>query len=699
MAQNQTSRGGSTRRRAKTVTPSEKRNQASPSHPVAHYPGHAEVYRLMTLTRLIDDEAPNFLRKALGWSYHAPCAGHEAIQLALGCSFRASHDYLFPYYRDLATCLAAGMTPTEIIWNGLSKANDVAGGGRHMSNHFAKPSIHVQNVSSCVSNHSQHAAGLARAVKHYGSDAVVFASFGESSASEGYVFEAINGASREQLPVVFVMQDNGYGIGVPKREQSANARIAENFSGIANLKIEYCDGRDVADCFRAMAEAIAFAQSGEGCAIVYADCVRIGSHSNSDDHKQYRSQEELDAARERDPLPIFRETLLNEGHMSKDELAAVEAQVKAEFDQAVIDGMAAEPADPTTVLEHLLPPAFDAVEEASDEGPTCTMREGINRAMKGEFRANPDTFMWGQDMASGTKEGIFKVSDGMQAEFGEARVFNAPIAENYIVGTANGFSRFDPKIRVVIEGAEFADYIWPAFDQVIELSHEYWRTNGQFSPNVVVRLASGGNIGGGLYHSQNIEGILANIPGIRVVQPAFADDAAGLFRTAIRSQGVTFFLEPKFLYNQPRTRTNVPDDFVVPFGSARLRREGTDLSIVSYGTGVHHAIAAANKAEEEDGLSVEVLDLRSINPLDMDSIVKTVNKTNRVLVAHEDKLFGGFGGEVASQIVDRCFDQLDAPVARVGQDYIPTPFARNLEAAMQLNADRVLKAIRDLASY
>lgn len=555
-----------------------------PGRSARRYPGHVEAWRLLFLTRLIDEEAPNFLRRNQGWSYHAPCAGHEAIQLALGCSFRPERDHLFTYYRDLCTVLAAGLTPTEVVLNGLSRDADVAGGGRHMSNHFAKPEIHLHNVSSCVASHAQHAVGLARAARRLGDrDAVVYASFGESSCSEGYVYEALNGASRERLPVVFVVQDNGYGLGVPKDEQSANQRIAENFRGLGALEIYYCDGRDVFDCFRTVQVAADFALGGGGCALVYAECARIGPHSNSDNHALYRSEQELLEARRRDPLPLFRQRLLGERLASEGELEQAEAEARRQFEEAVEAGLAAPHPDPATVEEYLVPPAFEAVEKRREEGPVCTLREGINRALKGEFRRNPLTFLWGQDMVCGTKEGIFKVSDGMQAEFGPERVFNAPIAENFIVGTANGFSRYDTRIRVVIEGAEFADYIWPAFDQVIELSHEYWRSRGQFSPNIVVRLASGGNIGGGPYHSQNIEAALVSLPGLRVVQPAFADDAAGLLRTALRSQGTTFFLEPKYLYNRPSGRTHVPDDLVVPFGRGRVRREGRDVSVISYG--------------------------------------------------------------------------------------------------------------------
>ncbi|MEE8105797.1 MAG: thiamine pyrophosphate-dependent enzyme, partial [Planctomycetota bacterium] len=565
------------------------------------------------------------------------------------------------------------------------------------------PELQIENVSSCVSNHAQHAAGLARAVKRYGADSVVFASFGESSCSEGYVYEAINGASREKLPVVFVIQDNGYGIAVPKHEQSANEIAADNFRGLGNLRIEKCDGRSVAGCFAAMERAVDFVKTGSGCAIVHAACARIGPHSNSDDHTLYRSPAELEKAKSHDPLPLFRTWLLEQGHLTESRLVELEAEAKTAFDDAVERGVAAPGPDHATVLDHLLPDAYPAAENPeglprTDEGETCTMRQGINQALRTEFRRNPDTYLWGQDIASGKKEGIFKVSDGMQAEFGPERVFNAPIAENYIVGTAYGFSRFRDDIRVVIEGAEFADYIWPGFDQIVELSHLYYRSNGQCSANVVVRLASGGNIGGGLYHSQNLESVFATLPGLRVVTPAFADDAAGLLRTAMRSGGVTIYLEPKYLYNQPATRGPVAEDFVVPFGKGRTRRSGSDVSVITYGTGVHDALKAAEQVAER-GISVDVFDLRSLNPLDEDGIRATVARTGRVAVVHEDKVFGGFGGEIAAFVARSCFEQLDAPVERVGQDYVPTPFHKGLESAMQLNAARVVDAIERLAAY
>ena len=658
-------------------------------------------YGLMHMGRTLDDKAPNYLKQAIGWSYHAPCAGHDGIQLALGLSFRAGKDFLFPYYRDLLTCLAAGLSPLEIILNGISRKDDVASGGRHMSNHFAKPEIGIQNVSSCTGNHTQHAAGLGRAIKTYGSDAIVFSSQGESSVSEGYVYEALNGASREKLPVVFVFQDNGYGISVPKRDQTANEHVCDNFSGLPNLKLLQCDGKDPMDSMRALQEAITFVRSGEGAAIVHAACVRIGSHSNSDRHELYRDEAELAAARAADPLPRFRAYCLEHG-VSQAELAEIEARNLQVYNEASDAALMAPQPDPASIHDFVLPAPWtsDRFPEGThaENGSGLTLLQAINQTLKEEFRLNPDTYIWGQDVANKDKGGIFNITKGMQQEFGKARVFNGPIAEDFILGTAEGFSRFSDKIRVVVEGAEFADYFWPAAEQLIELSHDYWRSNGKFCPNVTVRLASGGYIGGGLYHSQNIEAWLTSIPGIRVVVPAFADDAAGLLRSAIRSRGVTLYLEPKFLYNSALAKVPVPEAFAVPFGKARIRREGKHLTLLAYGTPVHFALEAAGKLAKE-GVEAEVVDLRSLSPLDTETIFASVRKTHRVLIAHEDKVFGGFGGEVAAQVSDACFAWLDAPVQRVGSEFTPVGFNRILEKAVLPNAEKVLDAARRVLAF
>jgi len=332
----------------------------------------------------------------------------------------------------------------------------------------------------------------------------------------------------------------------------------------------------------------------------------------------------------------------------------------------------------------------------SPDAPVLTYREAINQTLKEEFRSNPDTFMWGQDIGKG---GVFNVVKGMPEEFGKERVFNSPIAEDSIVGTANGFSRFRKDIRIVIEGAEFADYFWPAMEQLVECSHEYWRTRGEFTPNIVIRLASGGYIQGGLYHSQNLEGTFTTLPGLRIVNPAFADDAVGLMRNAIRSEGPTLFLEPKFLYNFKRASSPTPpDDFVIPFGKAKIRRKGSDITVVTYGTAVHLAMIAAEDLEKK-GIGVEIVDLRSLAPWDKDTVFESVRKTNRVVIAHEDKITGGFGGEISAEITTNLFNELDAPVLRVGSKNVPVGFAKDYETHILPSSSDIEEAIEKTLGF
>lgn len=661
-------------------------------------------YHLMVLGRTLDDRAPNYLKQAVGWSYHAPAAGHDGIQLAIGQVFRPQKDHLFPYYRDLQTCLAAGMTAEEIILNGISKDADVAGGGRHMSNHFAKPAWNIHNVSSCTGNHTLHAAGVGRALKTYHeNDAVVISSQGESSVSEGYVYEAINGASREELPVVFVFQDNGYGISVPKQDQTANRKVAKNFESFKNLRVLYCNGKDVFDSMNTMTEAVEWAKANQKPVIVQANCVRIHSHSNSDRHELYRDEAELSYVQEYDPLAKYKRLLLRYERATQAELDEIEARVKEEVKEAHRKGMAAPHPTPESVHDFVIPAPYVSSKYPeglhSQDGEKIKFIQALNETLKAEFRHNPDTYLWGQDVANKDKGGIFNVSKGMQQEFGKTRVFNGPIAEDYILGTANGMSRYKKEMRIVVEGAEFADYFWPAMEQFVETTHEYWRTKGQFSPNITVRLASGGYIGGGLYHSQTIEGALTTFPGVRVVYPSFADDAAGLIRTCMRSEGMSVFLEPKALYNAPKAATVVPDDFEVPFGKARIRRAGQDMTIVTYGNTTHMCLEAAEKLAAEGKANVEVIDLRSLLPWDKEAVRESLYKTGRALIVHEDKVFSGFGGEVAATIADEMFELLDAPVKRVGSLFTPVGFNRILEAAVLPDTNRIYKAVIELLQY
>jgi len=659
-------------------------------------------YRLMTIGRAIDEKAPNYLKQAIGWSYHAPYAGHDGIQLAIGQNFEQKKDHIFPYYRDMLTALSCGMTAEEVILNGISKATDPSSGGRHMSNHLAKPEWNIHSVSSATGNHTLHAVGVGRAIKYYGEKVVSISSQGESSVSEGYVYEAITGADKEELPVVFVFQDNGYGISVPKKDQTAQRKVANNFIGFKNTRIIHCNGKDVFDSMNAMAEAKRYSIEESKPVIVQANCVRMGSHSNSDDHLLYRSDSERNYVVDYDPLAKYRRMLIRYERFTEEELQAIEVETKDTIKKAHKAAMAAPDPTPESIYDFVFadPIVSEKYPEGlhSGEGDKKKFITALNETLKAEFRHNPDTFIWGQDMANKDKGGIFNVSKGMQKEFGKQRVFNAPIAEDFILGTANGMSRYDEKIRVVVEGAEFADYFWPAMEQYVDTSHDYWRSNGKFAPNITIRLASGGYIGGGMYHSQNIEGSLAAIPGVRIVYPSFADDAAGLLRTSIRSKGLTMFMEPKALYQDPKAATVVPDDFEVPFGKARIRREGSDLTIIAYGNTTHLSLAAAEKLAAE-GLNVEVIDLRSLVPLDEEMILESIKKTNKVLIAHEDKVFGGFGGEISAIITEKAFRYLDAPVRRVGSPFTPVGFNRILERAILPDTERIYTAAKELIEF
>lgn len=665
----------------------------------------AHWYELMTLGRQLDDKARSYMLQSMGWSFHASYAGHDGIQLAIGQVFDQKKDFLFPYYRDMLTALSAGLTAEDVILNGLSKATDPGSGGRNMSNHFHKPSINVQNVSSSVGSFVAHAVGTARSIKYYEGGGVAIASQGDATMSEGYVYEAINGAAREKLPFILVIQDNGYGISVPKHLQTANKKVAYNYSGLKDLRIIECNGKDVFSSMNAMEEAKRHALETSCPVLVQANCVRIGSHSNSDDHSLYRDKYELQVAKDNDPLQKFRRMLLRYERFTEEELLAIEKKAKQTIREADKKAVAAPDPDPSTVLNFVNDTEYpaskypDGIPKEGSKGEKMTLVQALNSTLKAEFRHNPNTFIYGQDVAYKNKGGVFNVTKGMQQEFGEQRVFSAPIAEAYIVGTANGMSRFDDKIHVVIEGAEFADYYWPAMEQHVSSTHDFWRSNGQFAPNMTIRLSSGGYIQGGLYHSQNIEGALSTIPGARIVYPTFADDAAGLLRTCIRSKGITIFMEPKRHYNSVEASAFVPEDFEVPFGKGRIRREGSDLTLVTYGNTLPLSIEVADQLAKEGVGSIEVIDLRSIVPWDKEMVHKSLEKTGKVLIVHEDKVHSGFGAEISASITSEWFQLLDAPVKRVGSLFTPVGFHKSLENAILPQKEDIYVAAKELLEF
>jgi 2-oxoisovalerate dehydrogenase E1 component len=410
----------------------------------------------------------------------------------------------------------------------------------------------------------------------------------------------------------------------------------------------------------------------------------------------------IEAAQEYDPLAKYKRLLLRYNRFTPEELEGIENDSRNMLKEAHKKALQAPDPDPNTYLDFVLPEPYKPQKYTDgthqEQGEKKKLITALNETLKAEFRNNPDTFMWGQDMANKDKGGIFNVSKGLQQEFGSKRIFNAPIAEDFIVGTANGMSRYNEKIRIVIEGAEFADYFWPAMEQYVDSSHDYWRSNGQFTPNVTIRLASGGYIGGGIYHSQSIEGALTSIPGVRIVYPSFADDAAGLLRTAIRSRGLTMFMEPKALYNDPKAAAVIPDDFEVPFGKARVRRSGEDLVMVTYGNTTHMCLEAAERLSKENK-SVEVIDLRTLIPLDKETILNSIKRIGKVMVVHEDKVFSGFGAEITSMIMEEAFEYLDGPVRRLGASFTPVGFHRSFERMILPNTDKIYNAAKEVLAY
>ncbi|MDA0712798.1 MAG: thiamine pyrophosphate-dependent enzyme, partial [bacterium] len=458
------------------------------------------------------------------------------------------------------------------------------------------------------------------------------------------------------------------------------------------------------DSEKAVQEAILHVQANKGPVLIHANCVRLAGHSNADAQELYRSKKELADVQAKDPLVLLHNYILETKILSRAKLEAIHNEIDASLEEDAVKVEAELSPNADTVTHFVEPPRYepsDKDESVNIESIPNTekLREAINRTIKEEFARNSDTFLWGQDVASKDKGGVFNLTKGLLQLFGNKRIFNAPLAEDFIVGTANGMSRFNKNIRIVIEAAQFADYVWPAMEQIVEMSHEYWRTNGQFAPNVVLRLASGGYIQGGLYHSQNVEAIMSHLPGVRVVYPAFADDAAGLLRTAIRSEGMTFFLEPKYLYNRTEAKgPQLSSEHAIPFGKGKVRITGEDLSIITYGNTVFMAIKVAEKLKTE-GYSVEVFDIRSIKPLDKEGIFASVRRTGKVLVLHEDHLFSGIGGEIASEIMENCFTDLDAPVMRFAALDIPVGFAKSLETATLPQIDTIESKVRELLAF
>ena len=683
-----------------------------------------ELYRILTLSRRMDEREIRLHRQRHSF-FQISAAGHEALQLAAATALRPAYDWFFPYYRDRTLCLALGITPLDMLLEAAGSGEAPFSGGRQMPSHWGSAELHIVSQSSTTGTQWLQAAGCAEAGLYYQrreeardgarfeADEVVCVTGGDGATSEGEFYESLNTACNARLPLLYLIEDNGYAISVPVELQTPGGSISRLLAGYPNLYREEVDGTDLMASLAALRRAVAHCRERKGPALVHGHVVRLHSHSLSDDQKLYKTPDEQAAEAGRDPLIQYQQFLLHEGILDEKQCATLRESVDLELQEAAERAVAAPHPKPETVRLHVYSPEVDPTGSAFDQaavlsGEPHTMVSLLNACLRDELHANPRMVIFGQDVADcgraehlgelKGKGGVFKVTHGLQREFGTERVFDAPIAEANIVGRAIGYALRGLKPVVEIQ---FFDYIWPAMMQIRdELSVLRWRSLSNFRCPVVIRVAYGGYLsGGGIYHSQCGESIFTHIPGLRVVLPATALDANGLLRTAIRCDDPVLFLEHKHLYRQTYNRSPYPGpDHMIPFGKARLVREGADLTVVTYGAVVQKALQAAHQLEQE-GTSVELLDLRSLNPYDWEAIARSVHKTSRVLVAHEDCLSWGFGAEIAARIADELFSELDAPVKRVGALDTFVAYHPTLEKEILPQAEDLEKAMRELAAW
>ncbi|HEX7285465.1 MAG TPA: dehydrogenase E1 component subunit alpha/beta [Candidatus Angelobacter sp.] len=694
-----------------------------------------EIYRLMYLSRRLDDREI-LLKRQQKIFFQISGAGHEALTVAAALALKPAYDWFYPYYRDRALCLALGVTPYEMLAQAVGAADDPASGGRQMPSHWGNQPLNVVTQSSPTGTQFLQAVGCAEAgryfsrhpeagqrhqgdyrqfkeVKFHG-DEVTYCSAGDGTTSEGEFWEAMNSACNQKLPVMFVIEDNGYAISVPVEVQTAGGSVSQLVRGFPNLHIEECDGTDPVASYAACKRAAEYCRSGQGPALVHGHVIRPYSHSLSDDERLYRPDSERQKDAQRDPITrmqlfLVRENILDENGINKLE-KSVDEEVAAASERAEQSALPAT----DTIYNHVYSPDLDPRTMASEPGfagGDKTMADLINACLKDEMRRDERIVVFGEDVADCSREeyleqhlikgkgGVFKLTAGLQTEYSSERVFNSPLAEANIVGRAVGMATRGMKPVVEIQ---FFDYIWPAMHQLRnELPLMRWRSNGNFSSPAVVRVAIGGYLtGGAIYHSQCGESIFTHIPGLRVCFPSNALDANGLLRTAIRCDDPVMFLEHKRLYRETFGRSPYPGpDYMVPFGKAKTVKEGKDLTVITYGAVVPRALQAAQKIEREQGVSVELIDLRTLSPYDWEAIATSVRKTSRVIVAHEDTLSWGYGAEIAARIADELFEDLDAPVKRVAATDTFVAYQPVLEDVILPQADDLYKAMESLAKF
>lgn len=658
-----------------------------------------QIYRTMVTSRLMDEKMLIMLKQGKSF-FHIGAAGHEAIQCAAALAMKPGHDYAYPYYRDLTFTLQYGVTPEEIMLNFLARASDPSSGGRQMPNHYGHRALRIVSQSSPTGTQFLQAVGTAMAARKEGADEVVYVSSGEGTTSQGDFHEALNWASRDKLPVLFVIQNNKYAISVRVQEQMSGASVFKFTAGYEGLNRYQVDGTDFFASFSALKKAVADARAGKGPALIEADTVRLFPHSSSDSQIKYRSAQELEADRQQDPLPRFESRLLKNKLCSPDEFSIIRKEIKKLVDDSAEQAESQESPKAQTIYHFLYAPPEETAhlvyEKSIPDGKTVVMVDAINHALKEEMARNEKMYIFGQDVADG-KGGVFTATTGISTQFGKERCFNSPLAESSIIGVAVGMAV--KGLKPVVE-IQFGDYIWTAMMQLRnEVSTMRWRSNNAWSAPVVVRVPVGGYIHGGLCHSQNIEGFFAHLPGIKIAYPSNAADAKGLLKSAIRGADPVLFLEHKGLYRQSYASAPEPDaDYLLPFGQAAVKLSGSDISVITWGALVQKSFEAAREMKK-DGVAIEIIDLRTINPLDTETILKSIQKTGKVLVAHEDTCFAGFGAEIAAHIAEFAFEYLDAPVKRLAGSDTPIPFSPVLEEAALPQTAGIVQALRELAAY
>ncbi len=687
-----------------------------------------DIYRLMLLSRGLDDKEIQLKRQNKIF-FQISGAGHEAVLIAAGKLLKPGYDWFYPYYRDRALCLALGMTPTEMLLSAVAAADDPNSGGRQMPSHWGHEELNIVSSSSPTGTQFLNAVGCAEAWLRYDRietipdrsnriqrDEVVFVSSGDGTTSQGEFWEALNTASNLQLPVLFVVEDNGYAISVPVEVQTAGGSISSLVGCFPNLYVDDVDGCDPVLSYEVLQGAIAHCRARKGPALIHADVIRPYSHSLSDDEVHYKSSGEREEEARRDPLETFPAMLVEEGVATMTELEAIGVAVKEEIDLAADVALTSPQPGPETIPLYVYSPdidpttdEFDTEDDPRFEGDPTTMVDLLNRCLRDEMERDPRIVVFGEDIADVSRDkyleevkgkgGVFKVTWGLQKQFGGNRVYNSPLAEASIVGRAVGLATRG--IKPVVE-IQFFDYIWPAYNQIrSELALLRWRSNNAFKCPVVIRVAYGGYLkGGAIYHSQTGASLFAHIPGLRVVCPSTALDANGLLRAAIRCDDPVIFLEHKHLYRQTYNKAANPGpDFLIPFGKAKVVRAGEDLTILTYGAVVQRAVVAAKHVADRHGVSVEVIDLRSLSPVDMDTVGKSIKKTSRVIVAYEDALSWGYGAEIAARIADEHFAWLDAPVRRVASSDTFVAYAPELEDVILPQVGDLVRAIIDTARF